>query len=28
LTFNFVSFGFLVFYFDLSHVYKIIIKLF
>jgi alginate O-acetyltransferase complex protein AlgI len=28
LTFNFVSFGFLVFYFDLSHVYKIFIKLF
>jgi alginate O-acetyltransferase complex protein AlgI len=28
LTFNFVSFGFLVFFFDLSHVYKIFVKLF
>jgi D-alanyl-lipoteichoic acid acyltransferase DltB (MBOAT superfamily) len=28
LTFNFVSFGFLVFFFDLSHVYKIFIQLF
>jgi len=28
LTFNFVSFGFLVFYFDFPQLYKIFIKLF